>query len=169
MSGLGIYSKHLILLMFLLACPILEEQFLHYAWSCWYSARDAEVTDRLRSQTWVTPGQHNIWQHLTELQVFRKTSTGPLARPAALLVLILQTHQSMPHLGPARHGALFVRLKHWALGISWFLWGYQWFPLVSSLAGAVQDGVDQSIAGLRRSFGRYGWAARLIHCHNLCM
>ena len=37
-----------------------------------------------------------------ELQVFRKTSTGPLARPAALPALILQTHQSMPHLGPAR-------------------------------------------------------------------
>ena len=100
MFGLGIYSKYLILLMFLLACPILEEQFLH-GWSCWCTARDAEVTDRLRTQTWVTPGQH-IWQHLTELQVSRKTSTGPLARPAALLVLILQTHQSMPHLGPAR-------------------------------------------------------------------
>ena len=50
MPGLGVFRKYIInsVVFFLLACPIFEEQFL-ITWLIWYTARDAEVTDRLRT------------------------------------------------------------------------------------------------------------------------
>ena len=141
MPGLGVFRKYILnsVVFFLLACPIFEEQFL-ITWLIWYTARDAEVTDRLRTQTPVTPAQRMTEPDGTagfqknEYWASCKTSCTAGIDPAD------PPEYATPWTCKARRSSCSSQ----ALG----LWDFVGFPTVSSLAGAVQDGVDQSIGGL---------------------